>query len=252
MWGLHNYQLIIAYQGAAYQGWQKTPMGPSIEEKLEQALFQILRHSVALQAASRTDAGVHAEGQVVNFILNTSLPDLSQFLHRLNGILPRDIRVLSLTEKPTSFHPTLDAKAKEYTYWICTDRVQLPPYRTLSWHFPYPLDLNVLKSTIPYLLGTHDFSSFCNERHLWTRSTLCTLNRIQYTPMPYQRLHIDIQGDHFLYKMVRNLIGTLAYIGSGKMPLERLLLLLQTKDRTLAGPTAPAHGLRLRQVFYTE
>lgn len=253
MWPSHNnwyYQLILAYEGSAYQGWQKTPMGKSIESTLEAALFQILRHPTSLQAASRTDAGVHAEGQVVQFALPCAINDPGRFLHNLNNVLPKDIRAISIEEKPLAFHPTLDATSKLYTYWICNHRIQLPFYRHLSWHFPYPIELPLIQQSIHHLLGSHDFSAFCNDRSLWTRSPVCTLASIELHPQPHDRLHIAIQGDHFLYKMVRNLVGTLAYIGCGKIPPQKLPSILQSKDRTCAGLTAPAHGLRLSRVFY--
>lgn len=245
-----SYKLILAYQGSAYQGWQKTRMGKSIESSLEAALFQILRHSITLQAASRTDAGVHAEGQVVQFYLPFEITDLSRFLHNLNSVLPKDIRVHSLSKEPLNFHPTLDAKGKLYTYWICNERIQLPFYRDLSWHLPYPIDPSLIQAEIPHLLGSHDFSAFCNDRSLWNRSAECTLTQIELSSQPHGRFHITIHGDHFLYKMVRNLVGTLAYIGCGKIPSQSLASILRSKDRTCAGPTAPAHGLRLSSVFY--
>jgi tRNA pseudouridine38-40 synthase len=252
-----NYQITIAYNGTSYQGWQQTLFGNSIEKQLEQSLYQITQQKISFQAASRTDAGVHAEGQVVNFLLEEPISNLNRFLHSLNGTLPKDIRALSITEQPIHFHPTLNALSKLYTYWICNEPAQLPFYRELSWHYPYPLNLQRMEQGITYLLGTHDFSCFCNERHLWTRSPICTLESItiQSPPIPfappcYNQVRISIKGDHFLYKMVRNLVGTLAYIGSGTIPLEQLPIILESRDRTLAGITAPSHGLRLTQVNY--
>ncbi len=137
-----NIKLLIAYLGTSYLGWQKTPMGPSIEEALEKALSIVLQEEKKLQAASRTDAGVHAQGQVVNFTLS-SFKDLKRLKASLNGCLPKDIVVLSAQEMPESFHPTLDAIKKEYIYEICNSTVQLPFHRNTSWHFPYPLKLRL-------------------------------------------------------------------------------------------------------------
>jgi len=254
-----NYKLIISYNGTTYQGWQRSSLGMSIEEILEQSLQPILKKKVILQAASRTDSGVHAEAQVVNFVLEDPLPNLNKFLHSLNGILPQDIRALNITEQPPSFHPTLDTIAKRYTYWICNHPIQYPFYRSLSWHFPPLLDLKKMEQAAELLIGTHDFSSFCNSRPLWTRTPICTLEAITFkiadsplicTPPEYRHIHISITGNRFLYKMMRNLVGTLTYVGCGKIPLEQTPFILEGKDRVQAGMTAPAHGLRLSEVLY--
>ncbi len=246
-----NYQLIIAYNGTHYKGWQKTALGNSIEQMLEKSLEQLLGKKIPLQAASRTDAGVHAEGQVVNFLIEQPLPDLRKFLHGINGTLPKDIRALSIAPMPIDFHPTLQAAGKHYQYWICNDAIQYPFYRHLSWHFPYPLDLQKMEQAAQLLLGTHDFSAFCNERQLWTRNPVCTLNSLTISQEDQRRVCISVTGDHFLYKMVRNLVGTLAYVGCGKIPLEAVTEILSNKMRSLAGMTAPAHGLCLKEVFYS-
>lgn len=245
-----NYKLIIAYRGTEYKGWQKTSLGRSIEEMLEKSIFQIHRQQVRLQAASRTDAGVHAEGQVVNFLTDAPISDLRRFLHGLNGTLPQDIRILCIEPMPAHFHPTTDAIGKHYTYWICNHQVQLPFYRHLSWHFPYPLDIALMQKESQHLLGAHDFSSFCNERSLWTRNPVCTIDAINILLYEENRLSICFKGDHFLYKMVRNLAGTLAYVGCGKIPPNTIPSILEKKARALAGVTAPAHGLTLKEVFY--
>ncbi|MBS0605180.1 MAG: tRNA pseudouridine(38-40) synthase TruA [Verrucomicrobia bacterium] len=246
---MFNIKLVIAYFGVSYAGWQKTKMGPSIEEVLEQTLARILQHEVKLQAASRTDAGVHAHAQVVNFIAQKPL-DLNRLKYSLNGMLPKEIAILEAVEMPFDFHPTLDTIGKEYWYQICNSPTQLPFHRQTSWHFPYPLDLDQMRLAASHLLGTHDFSSFCNDRKLWDRNPVCRLEKIEITPLPGQRFNIALLGDHFLFRMARNLAGTLAYAGCGKLKPRELSSILESKDRTLAGVTAPAHGLTLKQVFY--
>jgi tRNA pseudouridine38-40 synthase len=247
---MYNIKLIIAYLGSAYAGWQKTKLGPSIEGTLEKTLQQILQHEVKLQAASRTDAGVHAEGQVVNFIMQKPLR-LQSLQHSLNCLLPKDISVISADRMADDFHPTLSCTKKEYWYHLCYGFAQMPFLRDTSWHFPYPLDFAQMQKAAEHLIGTYDFSSFCNERPLWDRDPICELEKIQINPLPeQQRLHISIIGDHFLYKMARNLAGTLAYVGCGKLEADRLPSILASKDRTSAGVTAPAHGLILKRVFY--
>lgn len=224
-------------------------MGPSIEEALEKALQQILQHAVSLQAASRTDAGVHAEGQVVNFFLQKPVP-LDRLRYSLNNVLPKDISVSAIHAMADDFHPTLACCKKEYWYHLCTGFAQLPFNRETSWHFPATLDLAAMNQAASHLLGTHDFSTFCNERPLYERSPICTLEKIEILSLDEERLRICVTGDHFLYKMMRNLAGTLAYVGCGKLSADALPAILAGKDRTRAGVTAPAHGLILKQVFY--
>jgi tRNA pseudouridine38-40 synthase len=246
---MHNIKLVIAYFGTSFVGWQKTKMGPSIEETLEKILRQILQHDVTLQAASRTDAGVHAEGQVVNFM--TSKPLCLQSLqHRLNRMLPKEISIISAENMSEDFHPTLSCLKKEYWYQLCHGFFQMPFLRHTSWHFPYALDLEEMRKASKHLIGTYDFSSFCNNRALWDRDPICRLEKIEILPHPEKHLKICILGDHFLYKMARNIAGTLAYVGCGKIKTDQIPMILASKDRTLSGITAPAHGLILKRVFY--
>jgi tRNA pseudouridine38-40 synthase len=246
-----NIKLVISYLGSAYLGWQKTKIGPSIEETLEKALQQILQHEVKLQAASRTDAGVHAEGQVANFITQKQV-DLQSLQHSLNSLLPKDLCILKAEQMPDDFHPTLFCYKKEYWYHLCYGFTQMPFARKTSWHFPYLLDGDQMQKAAECLTGTHDFSSFCNERSLWDRDPICKLEKVAIVlSSEHKRLHISIIGDHFLYKMMRNLVGTLVYVGCGKLKAEHLPFILASRDRSLAGVTAPAHGLVLKRVFHT-
>ena len=242
--------MIITYDGTNYLGWQKTSYGPSIEQALEDSLYQILRKRPSLQAASRTDAGVHARGQVVNFLLEDLSIDLNKLHRSLNGVLPKDIRVIEIDQEEELFHPTIDNEGKMYRYYICTSPYQLPFYKDYSWHFPYALDIEVMKKAADLLIGHKDFASFCNERSQYTRSTFCRIDQILIEKIGSDRLCISIKGSRFLYKMVRNMVGTLTYIGSQKIELEALEKILQTKTRASAGITAPAHGLELKEVYY--
>ncbi|MEN9343621.1 MAG: tRNA pseudouridine synthase 2 [Chlamydiota bacterium] len=243
-----RYKLVISYLGTAYTGWQKTECGGSVENQLEKALETILQHDVKLQAASRTDRGVHAKGQVVDFATDAAPKNL---MYRLNQLLPHDIAIKHLEEAPPSFHATMDAKGKRYTYELDLNPVQLPIYRKTSWHIPFPLDLQQMEKGAQALLGCHDFSAFCNERALWDRNPVCSLTELSFLPIEDNRLQITLQADHFLYKMARNLVGTLVYVGCGKIPAEELPSLLGKKQRTAIGMTAPAHGLTLVLVKYT-
>jgi tRNA pseudouridine38-40 synthase len=158
-----NIKLILAYDGTRFFGWQKTSMGPSIEEELEKALSQILQHPIHLQAASRTDAGVHAEGQVSNFFTEKAF-SLKRLQKSLNALLPKEISILQVDQMPLSFHPTLDNRGKAYNYSVCLGPAQLPFYRHTSWHLPYPIDIDAMQQVALYLKGRHDFAAFTNEK----------------------------------------------------------------------------------------
>lgn len=242
-----NIRCQIAYVGTHYLGWQKTQMGPSIEAALEKALEQILQEKITLQAASRTDRGVHAEGQVINFFSQKSPLDLSRLHRSVQGILPKDISMNAMERATLDFHPTLDCKAKEYEYLICNKSVQLPFHREFSWHYRYPLNLDLMQQAKSVLIGTHDFSAFSNER---TNDAVRTIYSIDIKVLADEQIYISVIGNAFLYKMMRNFVGTLVYIGCGKIPLEKLPAILASRDRTQAGMTAPACGLCLKKVFY--
>lgn len=243
-----NLCLEVAYEGTHYLGWQKTKMGPSIEGVLETVLQQVLQEEVTLQAASRTDAGVHAEGQIVNF-KTTHLPPYDSLLRALQGLLPKDIAVKKVSLVPEAFHPTLDNKGKEYHYRLYLGPIHPPFERHISWHWPYPLDLSLIQQAIPPFLGTHDFAAFCNQRHGLPTETVRTLYAIDCLHTP-PLLTFSLKGENFLYKMARNIVGTLVYIGCGKLDPHSIPFTLKAKDRTLAGITAPAHGLCLKNIFY--
>ncbi len=221
-------------------------MGPSIEKTLEKVLEKILQHKIKLQAASRTDKGVHAKKQVVNFFTN-QIFEKEKFLFSINSLLPADIKVLSVEKMSPSFHPTLDAKTKTYFYQVATSSILLPHKRHYFWHYHYPIDLKKMKQAASLFLGTHDFSSFCNES---IEAGIREITKIEITENKSQDFFFQISGKNFLYKMVRNLVGTLVYIGHGRIFLKQTLEILQKKDRKIAGITAPAHALFLENVSY--
>lgn len=244
---MRNICLTIAYDGTDYLGWQKTKEGPSIEGDLQETLQQILQHPVSLQAASRTDGGVHAEGQVVNFFTSHAI-DLYRLQKSLNGLLSPALSVTNIAEMPPSFHPTLDCLGKEYHYHLCLGPYQLPQHRLYSWHYSYPLDISSMQQAAGLFLGTHDFSAFTcapqedNVRHIFS---------IEVDPFSPHQLQIRVSGNRFLYKMVRSIVGTLVYVGCGKIGALEIPAILASQDRKRAGVTAPAHGLVLKKVFYS-
>lgn len=248
--GRFNLCLKIAYDGTCYKGWQKTKMGPSIESVLQENLEKILQSPIELQAASRTDAGVHADAQVVNFFVS-ALPDLSKLLFGLNCLLPKDVRVLDLSEAPASFHPTTSCKSKKYRYYFCHEEIPSPFNRLYSWHFPRNFDVQKVQEAIPHLIGTQDFRAFCNNREGPAyKSYERTIEELICVETEKKTFLFEIKGNSFLYKMVRNLVGTLVYVGIGKILPDELPAILTSQNRTLGGITAPAHGLFLHKVYY--
>lgn len=247
-----NIKLLIAYDGTDYLGWQKTFTGASIEEELQKVLELILQEKVALQAASRTDRGVHAHGQVVNFFTTHQDLELGRLNHSLNALLPKSIVSLSATAMPLSFHPTLDCTGKEYRYSICNSFFQLPSYRLYSWHCPSSLDILKMREAAQLLKGTRDFAALCNvKKNESYTNFIRTVSEILVVELTENRLEIHVSGNHFLYKMVRNIVGLLIGVGRKEISIEEIPLLLKSGDRTKAGVTAPAHGLSLYRVSYT-
>lgn len=243
---MNAFRAVISYDGTCYFGWQTTRVGPSIQEALASALLNATQEKAIPEAASRTDRGVHAEGQVVSFSLKKDW-DPYRLTRALNAHLPKDIRVLSIENVPLDFHPTLQAKQKEYHYRISNCPFQLPIHGLYTWHFHSPINVDLMQEASRKLEGKHDFTAFANEKE---KNPICTIHSIGFDWLDPVRLQISLQGDRFLYKMARNLAGTLLYIGSGKLAPDCIVSLLQSKDRKKAGVTAPAHGLFLHRVIY--
>ena len=246
---MYNIKLTLAYDGTEFLGWQKTSTGPSIENELQKVLQLILQEEITLQAASRTDAGVHAAGQIVNFFTHKAITDLQKLCLSLNKLLPKAIVVLEASAMHPTFHPTLNNKGKEYHYHLCLGKVQLPQHRFFSWHCPYYLNVDEMRASATQFLGKQDFASLCNtKKNECYSDTIRELTRVDIIALPENRLRIEIEGNHFLYKMARNIVGTLVYIGNGKIPASDLSSILKGNDRTQAGVTAPAHGLSLHKI----
>jgi tRNA pseudouridine38-40 synthase len=243
----HGIKIILAYDGTRFFGWQKTKTGPSVQEELEKAIQHILNTPLSTEAASRTDRGVHAKGQIAHFRTDQTI-EARQFQRALNAVLPREISVQDVEIVDDSFHPTLNAISKEYHYWICNSPIQLPMNRLYSWHIHHPLDLASMQRAALDFLGTHDFSAFSNEPE---DHAIRTIEHIAIQPSESGRIRIEIRADRFLYKMVRNIVGTLAYIGLQKLSIDSIPQILASKMRKNGGITAPAHGLFLMEVFYT-
>lgn len=243
-----NYQLTIAYNGEKYFGWQKTFTGPTIEETLQRVIETLLQQNISLQAASRTDRGVHALAQIVNFFAHIEIP-LSKFQYRLNQLLPDDIRVLDVQKKQMGFHPSLDAVAKMYTYYIDNQIHPNPFYRATSFHVYQPLNTKAMNEGARHLVGHLDFRSFTNAEEIDSYRTIFDIVIKNQDPT---LIKIDVLGDRFLYKMVRNLIGCLVYVGCAKISPLDVKMILEKKQRKKTTITAPAQGLFLNKVIYKE
>lgn len=246
----YNYKLTIAYDGTDYCGWQVQPNGTSIQEVLQQKLAILLKQKTALQGSGRTDAGVHAMGQAANFHSPRKL-DERRFLHSLNALLPHDIRILAMKSVAASFHAQHSAKGKTYFYHLHLNPYHSPFTNRYRLHVRNNLDITALKQASRLFVGTHDFTSFANEAHSGSAScdAIRTLHRLDIQEQE-GGVRLEFEGDGFLYKMVRNITGTLLEIASGK-DLD-IAAILAAKDRRTAGMAAPPHGLFLMHVDYME
>lgn len=250
----HHIVLQIAYDGSLYLGWQKTKEGPSVEETLTFALSTIFSEKVLLRAASRTDRGVHAEGQVVDFFVEKLPKDLNKIQVSLNQLLPPCIRCLSINFAPfPQFHSTLSAIKKKYRYSISTGAVQLPRFRATHWFIRNHIDSSILREAAGLLIGTHDFRGLSNQKDNFyekdTQRTVYSIEILEKTSS--NELIIEITGNRFLYKMVRNIVGTLMWIATGKLDITTINTVLCSKKRACAGVTAPAHGLTLVEITFS-
>jgi len=244
-------KLTLAYDGTAYAGWQVQSEARSIQKVLEAALSKITGETIRVTASGRTDAGVHALGQVVGFRTRSRLkPEVLQ--RALNAELPRDIAVLEATEVAPDFHATLHAKRKCYRYLIYDGPVRDVFRRHTAWHCPWGLDAEAMHRAAQALRGTHDFSSFQTQGSP-RRSSVRTIEQIAVCRGLDGDPHlitIEVQADGFLYNMVRAIVGTLVRVGRHARPESWVAEVLAARDRRAAGPTAPAHGLFLVRVEY--
>jgi tRNA pseudouridine38-40 synthase len=246
----YKYRLTIAYDGTNYGGWQVQRNTVSIQSLIEHSLGTILRTPVSVIGSGRTDAGVHALGQSAHF--STEMPvDTKKILASLNGLLPAEIRVLAIASAPFDFHARYDAISKTYHYRLHLDKVQNPFQRRYAYHVPHPVDLGLLKEAAFPLIGTHDFTSFANEanRAAAAKDPVRTLSRLDVLLEP-GGARLELEGDGFLYKMVRNIAGTLLDVCAGKIVKDQIPTILAAKDRKVAGRAAPPHGLYLVAVRY--
>ncbi|MBS0629661.1 MAG: tRNA pseudouridine(38-40) synthase TruA [Verrucomicrobia bacterium] len=245
-----RYKLLIAYDGTRYCGWQVQPNGTSIQTLVEKAISTALHHPIKVIGSGRTDAGVHALEQVAHFSFE-GIVDLEKLHYSLNGLLPPDIRIMGLSIVSEDFHARYSAKGKIYHYYLHTSRVQNPFKRLYTTHILYPIDRDLLKRAAALFIGEHDFTAFSNEAHRGSasRDAVRTITRIDVIE-DGNEIRLEFEADGFLYKMVRNIMGTILDVSRGKIDISQIPLIFEAKDRRKGGTCAPPQGLFLIKVIY--
>ena len=242
-------KLTVAYDGTNYCGWQVQPNGITIESELNKHLSELLKEEIHVIGASRTDAGVHAKGNVAVFDTSARMP-AEKISYALNTRLPEDIRIQESCEVAADFHPRFRKTVKTYEYKICNRRFPDPCTRLYYLFYYWDLDTEKMRQAAQYLVGTHDFTSFCTNKPEVTDRvrTIYSLDVLQDGEM----ITIRVCGNGFLYNMVRIITGTLLRVGSGMIKPEEIPEILDAKDRSRAGETARPHGLTLVKIEYPE
>lgn len=246
--GVKNFKIIVEYDGSRYCGWQRQNNDPTIQEAIEQALMKMTDQKISVIGSGRTDAGVHAYGQVANFKCDTRL-SAGDFLGGLNSLTPEDIVIAGCEEVPDDFHARYSATSKTYQYRILNRPNPAAVMRQYAWHIRKALDLEAMRTAIPYIIGSHDFKAFEGAGSPRAHTIRNVLNA-GLTEKNDGYVVFEIEADGFLRYMVRNIVGTLVEVGLGKISPEDVKDILDSKDRTRASATAPAHGLFLQSVNY--
>ena len=255
---MRRIKLTLQYDGTSYHGWQVQPNGITIQSAVTEAIKRITGENVSVIAAGRTDAGVHALGQIAAFTTHTGLaPDI--LMKALNAVLPEDIRVYDLCDMPLDFHPRYDAKSKIYIYIIASGQVISPFISRYAWHMPYRLDFKAMTTAGEFFKGKHDFSAFrgsgCGAKTTVRSVSGLYIEQVDGIDFMTCRLLgdfiiISIEADAFLRHMVRNITGSIIEAGKRKIHPAYINDIIISKDRRLAGATAPAKGLFLKKVIY--
>ncbi len=240
-------KLVVAYDGTNYHGWQVQDNGITIEEVLNRTISELVQEDIKAIGASRTDAGVHACGNVAVFDTESRIPG-DKFSFALNQRLPDDIRIQESCEVDADFHPRYADTVKTYEYNILNRRFELPSKRLYAAFCYYPMDIERMNQAAAYLVGEHDFKSFCSVG-AQVQTTVRTIYAVNVTKED-DMVHIRITGNGFLYNMVRIIAGTLMQVGTGLMEPEQVKEILEARDRSKAGPTAVAKGLTLVEIRY--
>lgn len=254
-----NILLTIAYDGSEFHGWQRQPDKPTVQGYLERVLTKLLREEVMLNGTSRTDAGVHALGQRASFEADVRIP-IEKLARVINNTLAgmekgpfaiSPVRILKAEEKPESFHARFDCRGKKYIYRICNSEEISVFNRNYVYHVEAPLDITAMRKAAEYITGTHDFKCFQASGSDIRENTVRTIHSLKViADNTTGNVEIHVEGDGFLYNMVRIITGTLVDVGHGRIAPEELAGIIASGDRTQAGHTAPPYGLYLAEVYY--
>jgi tRNA pseudouridine38-40 synthase len=249
---MRNLKLVLAYDGTEFSGWQVQPHAATIQGALASAIGRVTGEKVLPQGSGRTDAGVHALGQVASFITQSPIPP-ENLVVALNDILPLTIRVLCVAEAPAEFHARKSARAKTYRYRIYRGAICPPFLARYVWHYPYPLDEDQMREVAPLIVGEHDFTSFAAvDPERGHEADLSNLRQIFCSRWEREgdEFVYTVRGNGFLHHMVRNLVGTFLLVGKGTLKPSDLARIMKARSRSAAGATAPASGLCLVSVEY--
>ena len=241
-----RYKIMVEYEGTHLVGWQKQKDGPSVQEFLEKAISGFSHQNTEVFGAGRTDAGVHALGQVAHFDLDLDLSEykIMESLNALLRELQAPVSVLRAEKVSTDFHARFSAVGRGYIYRILNRRGPSPLLIDRVWRVPYPLDIEAMRQGAQYLLGNHDFSSF-RGAGCQAKSPVKTLDKLDI-----EQIIFTVEARSFIYHQVRNMVGTLKEVGNGRLKPENVKTILEARDRTQAGISAPACGLYLNKVMY--
>jgi len=245
-----HYKIILEYDGTNYVGWQKQldAKGKSIEEIVQNAIYQMTQETVQVNSAGRTDAGVHAIGQVADFFVKKEFEPF-RIMQGLNNYLRlTSVAVVSCQIVSDEFHSRFDAKKRHYQYLICNRKAQLVLQKHRAWHVAQDIDIDQMREASKFLIGRHDFSAF-RDAECQALSPIKTLEKIDISRSG-DIIKVEVSAKSFLHHMVRNIVGTLVWVGIGKITKEDVALILAKKDRKLSGPNAPAYGLYFLGVDY--
>jgi tRNA pseudouridine38-40 synthase len=244
---MRHIRLVVEYDGTGLHGWQRQANGPTVQQHLEEALARIVSHEVTVTGASRTDAGVHARGQVASFRTDKPIP-LHGIRRGLNSLLPAQIAVRDAAEVADDFHPRFSALGKHYRYTILARADRSPRWRDRAWHHAAALSIDAMREGAAHLIGEHDFAAFraagCTAKTTMRRVDSVAVERTG------ELVEIDVRGNAFLRNMVRIIVGTLSEVGTGRRPPGQVAEILALRDRTRGGMTAPPQGLELVAVDY--
>lgn len=244
---MKRYRLTVAYDGTNYHGWQEQSNGITIESVLNETLSKVLKEDIIVIGASRTDAGVHAYGNIAVFDSETRIP-ADKICYAVNPYLPQDIRIVKSEKVPEDFHPRFTTSRKTYEYHIRNTRISMPTQRLYAHQVMVPLDVEAMREAGKYMIGTHDFKCFCAAK-AQVKTTVRTVLDVRVKEQG-DEIIVEVEGEGFLYNMVRIITGTLIKAGHHVFPPEYVKEIIASKDRRNAGETVPAKGLFLQKIEY--